>query len=290
MARPKRQRQDKPAANRLRVRRVREPTPVKRSTRTGVGMEVKMNRDYRQEQGYGLRPMNRHGNDPANFGAGSDRGWWDRTSDEVSSWLGDDEAERRRRMDERSGGGHLRREFTGRRSGMPARYSNMNAEGSYRDRNNWRDMRAGDVMTANVATVYADDLVTYAARAMGECDCGALPVVDRQGRMIGMITDRDIAIRLVGNRVDTVHARVEECMTDEAFACNVNSPLEDCMRTMSHHKIRRVPVVDDRNRVIGIISQADIAQHASENVGTGERRAVTDVVCAVSEPTASSYI
>ena len=145
-------------------------------------------------------------------------------------------------------------------------------------------------MTANVATVYADDLVTYAARVMGECDCGALPVVDNQRRMVGMITDRDIAIRLVGNRVDPIHARVEECMTDEAFACNVNSSLEDCMRTMSRHKIRRVPVVDERDRVIGIITQADIAQHAGDNSGMGERRAVTDVVCAVSEPTSSSYV
>jgi len=163
-------------------------------------------------------------------------------------------------------------------------------EGPYRDRRNWHDLRAGDIMTSNVATVYSDDLATYAARIMGDCDCGALQVIDRQGRMTGMITDRDIAVRLVGNRVDLMRARVDDCMTDEVFSCNVNSPLDECMRTMSRHKIRRVPVVDDQKRIVGIISQADIAQYAGDNSGTGERRAVTDVICAVSEPTSSSYV
>ena len=64
-------------------------------------------------------------------------------------------------------------------------------------RGDWRNMRAADVMTHNVMTVFADDLATFAARKMGECDCGAIPVVDSQGRMIGMITDRDIAVRAV---------------------------------------------------------------------------------------------
>jgi CBS-domain-containing membrane protein len=150
-------------------------------------------------------------------------------------------------------------------------------------------MRAADVMTRNVMTVFADDLATFAARKMGECDCGAIPVVDRQGRMIGMITDRDIAVRLVGNRMDTRHARVHDCMTDEVFACHVNSSLDECMRMMSQHQVRRIPVLDGRDRVVGIISQADLAQHAAENYGRGERRAVSDVVCAVSEPTDGSY-
>ena len=159
----------------------------------------------------------------------------------------------------------------------------------YSDRGDWQSMRASDVMTENVITVFADDLATFAARKMGECDCGAIPVVDRQGRMVGMITDRDIAIRIVGNRMDTRHARVHDCMTDEVFACHVNSSLDECMQTMSRHQVRRLPVLDDRDRVVGIISQADLAQHAAENFGRGERRAVSDVVCAISEPTEGSY-
>jgi CBS-domain-containing membrane protein len=156
-------------------------------------------------------------------------------------------------------------------------------------RNAWKNMRASDVMTQHVVTVYENDLVTYAARIMGECDCGAIPVVDGQGRMVGMITDRDIAVRLVGKRADIDHARVEDCMTDEVFACHVDSSIEECMRTMSDHQIRRLPVLDERDRVVGIISQADLAQHAGEHYGRGERRAFSDVMCAVSEPTSGSY-
>jgi CBS domain-containing protein len=153
----------------------------------------------------------------------------------------------------------------------------------------WRNMRAGDVMTQRVMTVYANDLVTYAARMMGDCDCGAIPVVDGRGRMVGMITDRDIAVRLVGKRGDIDRARVDDCMTDEVFACHISSSLEECMRTMSDHQIRRLPVLDDRDHVVGIISQADLAQHAVEHSGRGERRAFSDVMCAVSERTDSPY-
>jgi len=175
----------------------------------------------------------------------------------------------------------------GDRSAHRQQYSDR--QPGYSGRQDWRNMRAADVMTDSVITVFADDLATFAARKMGECDCGAIPVVDSQGRMIGMVTDRDIAIRLVGNRLDTRRARVDDCMTDEVFACHVNSSLDECMHTMSRHKVRRLPVLDDRDRVVGIISQADLAQYASEHSGRGQRRAVGDVVCAISEPTRGSY-
>lgn len=217
---------------------------------------------------------------------GEQRGWLDRTADEVTSWFGDERAEQRRRMDRSRGNFRDRDRHERDRDGRMGRRG-------FSDRGpNGRDMRhgmAGDLMTRGVATVHPDDLIEYAAQLMGECDCGAIPVVDRQGRMVGMVTDRDIAIRLVGNGVDTMRARVGDCMTDEVFACHVNDSLDDCMRMMKRHQIRRVPVVDGRDRVVGIISQADLAQHAEEFRGRGQRRAVSDVVCAVSEPTPGSY-
>jgi len=269
--------------------------------------EVRMrgNNRYSQDRDYEMRSRHRQERTPPNFESarsdygqrayggrlnseGLDRGWWDRTSDEVSSWFGDDDAERRRRMDERR---DRRQDHPQNRQNYRNRESfSERSSREYADRHNLRDMRAGDVMTPNVATVYQDDPVEHAARMMGECDCGAIPVVDWQNRMVGMITDRDIAIRLVGNGVDPMDARVGNCMTKEVFACHVNDRVYDCMRMMSRHKIRRVPVVDSHNRVIGIISQADIAQHAAENSGMGERRALSDVVCSVSEPTSSSYV
>jgi len=254
-------------------------------------------------------PRGRYGNDnPPNFGSarsdygtrayggrlnkeGLDRDWWDKTTDEVSSWLGNEEAERRRRMDARDNRIHERN--YGQKAGADYPLGFYPVEAAYFPSNlyeqDWHDLRAHEVMTRNVVTVHPNDAARYAAELMGECDCGAIPVVDWQHRLIGMITDRDITIRLVANGMNPMRARVGDCMTDKAFACHVNDSLENCMRVMSHHQVRRMPIVDDYNRVVGIISQADIAQHASVHKGTGERRAVSDVVCAVSEPSSSSY-
>lgn len=199
-----------------------------------------------------------------------DRDVLDRMSDEVSSWFGDREAARRRRYDEREqrrprrGNGASRHDA---RSGISAR----------------------EVMSRDVATVMPDDTVEQASRLMREYDCGALPVVGWGGRLLGMITDRDITVRLVARGEDTRRARVAECMTEEVFACHLSEDLDDCMRTMSRHQIRRLPIVDDDRRVVGILSQSDLARHAGENHGRGERRAVADVVCAVSEPSGSAY-
>jgi CBS domain-containing protein len=225
---------------------------------------------------------------------GMERGFWDRASDEVSSWFGDDDAERRRMMDERSDqsqnyGQNYGRNWQSRswRGGNAGDWSRSNRQ-NINDRD-FNDLRAGDVMTRNVATVHPDDSIQHAARMMADCDCGAIPVVDWQGRMMGMITDRDITVRMVATRADLSYARVSDCMTTKSFACHVSDSLDGCMRSMADHQIRRMPIVDDRNRVVGIISQADLAQHAMENRGRGERRRVGDVVGSISEPTEGSY-
>lgn len=259
-------------------------------------MRLEINDRRGQERG------GRYAESPPNFGSarsdygdrayggslnerGMDRDWWDKTADEVSSWFGDDEAERRRRLDARR---NAIREHNRRRlaygGGYPLGFSQA---GSYRE--DWHELRVGDVMTRDIASVHPVDNVQLAARLMGDYDCGAIPVVDRQNRPIGMITDRDIAIRAVANGLDPAYMPVGDLMTHEAFACHVNDSLVNCMRSMSRHRIRRMPIVDDRNRIVGIVSQSDLAQHASENAGLGERRAVSDVVCAVSEPSTSSY-
>jgi len=140
------------------------------------------------------------------------------------------------------------------------------------------EVRCHEIMTREVATVRPDSSISEAARIMREVDCGALPVVDRQGRIVGMITDRDIAIRIVARERDPRFSRVEECMTRDVIVCHAGDSLTDCMRQMSRHQVRRIPIIDDDDRVIGIISQADIARE------TDRQRELADVVCAVSEP------
>jgi CBS-domain-containing membrane protein len=81
------------------------------------------------------------------------------------------------------------------------------------------------------------------------------PVVDYGNRLIGMVTGRDLTVRSTGRGMDPRQARVDTCMTHGPFACHA----KDCMRQMSRHQVRRQPIINDQNQVIGIVSQADLA-------------------------------
>lgn len=228
-------------------------------------------RDYERGR-YAPHPSNRANRD-IGWGEGRDdgRGLVDRAGDEVRAWFGDEEARRRRRMDERWD-------------------EQQSREGRYaRARSDTDEVRAGDVMTRNVVTIHPNDTVERAARLMGECDCGALPVTDGNGRLVGMVTDRDIAVRIAGRGIDSRRARVGDCMTNETFACHANDSIEDCMHEMARHQVRRIPIVYDNNRLAGIVSQADLARHAGSYQGRGERRAMADMLSAVSEPSREPY-
>jgi CBS domain-containing protein len=219
--------------------------------------------EWQQRQNPGYSPgYNRGYNRSPDERERDERGFLERAGDEVRSWFGDEEAERRRMRDERSD-----RRFN-----------------STRASERGGDVRARDLMTRSVQTIHPWDSVEHAARLMGECDCGSLPVVNENGRLIGMVTDRDIALRVVARGRDVRRAQVEDCMSEDVVACHEYDSIEGCMRQMSRHQIRRLPIVDDRNRVIGIVSQGDLAWHAGTHPGWGERRAVADVLCAVSEP------
>ncbi len=198
-----------------------------------------------------------------------ERGFFERAGDEVRAWFGDEHAGMRRKIDDRIEDKRAREEA----------YS--------RSKNGFDEAQIGDLMTRNVITVFSDDTLQRAARLMAEGDCGVLPVVNRDGRLVGMITDRDIVMRMAGKDLNPRTARVDECMSDDVIACHANDSILDCMRTMSHHKIRRIPIVYDRDRVIGIISQGDLARYAGASPGQGERRAVAEMLCSVSEPTYS---
>jgi CBS domain-containing protein len=233
------------------------------STRSDYG-RYDYNEGYtRPERGWGRGYLSGRGRE--------DRGFFERAGDEVRSWFGDEEAERRRRRDEFE---------TERRYRQGAYWSPPRSE---------RDLRAGDVMSRNVVTVFPDDPVERAAQLMRNCDCGALPVIDINGRLIGWLTDRDITVRLVARGMDTHGGIVADCMTDEAFYCHANDRLEDCMRQMSRHQVRRMPIVNDEGQIIGIISQGDLARYAEAYRGRGERRRFADMISEISQPSSASY-
>jgi CBS domain-containing protein len=98
------------------------------------------------------------------------------------------------------------------------------------------------------------------------------------------VTDRDIVIRIVARGRDVRNAIVADCMSERVFACYAEESVPECMGQMARHRVRRMPIVDARGRLVGIVSQGDLARHASHRSLDHERDAMIDVVGAVSEP------
>jgi CBS domain-containing protein len=155
---------------------------------------------------------------------------------------------------------------------------------SQRERSHLDEIRVGDLMTRRVTSAHPTTSVASAVRLMDEFDCGALPIVGDNGVLMGMVTDRDIAIRIIGRGRDARGAIVADCMTEHVVACYPHESVAECMRQMARRQVRRMPIVDDRGRLVGIVSQADLARHAARHAASEERRALTEVVGAVSEP------
>jgi CBS domain-containing protein len=118
-------------------------------------------------------------------------------------------------------------------------------------------MKVSDVMTHDVRIATPHQTVREVAMLMAELDVGVLPVSDND-RLIGMITDRDIAIRAVGagHGPETL---VRDVMTEAVKYCFADQPLEAVSRNMGHAQVRRLPVVDRQKRLVGIVSLSDIA-------------------------------
>jgi CBS domain-containing protein len=135
-----------------------------------------------------------------------------------------------------------------------------------------------DLMTAPVVTVRPEESVENAARLMSELDCGALPVVDSSGRLIGIIACSDITTRLIARGITVQYAQVSDCMTHQAFACSVDTSIEDCIHAMSWHQVKRMPIVDIDHRVIGVLSMSDVTSYVSEHSDEGRHIAFAEAL------------
>jgi len=118
--------------------------------------------------------------------------------------------------------------------------------------------RARDVMTPNPQCVGEKDSIIDAARIMQSADTGAVPVVDGK-KIIGMITDRDIVVRLVAAGKDPQKSRVDEAMTKSIRKVDEDAPVNEVVELMASAQIRRVPVVNKNQEIVGIVSLADLA-------------------------------
>jgi len=118
--------------------------------------------------------------------------------------------------------------------------------------------RVREVMTPNPQCVTEKDSIMDAARIMQSADTGAVPVVDGK-KIVGMITDRDIVVRLIAEGKDTQNAHVGEAMTKSVRKVDEDSPINEVVELMSKAQIRRVPVVNRNDEIVGIVSLADLA-------------------------------
>jgi CBS domain-containing protein len=123
-----------------------------------------------------------------------------------------------------------------------------------------------EVMTENPVCCLPNDLVSASARVMRREDVDAVPVIndEQQKQLIGIVTDRDLAIKVVAEARDPNHTLVQDVMTSTIVVCRECEDLSSAIKAMEEHQIRRVPVIDDDGRVVGIISQADLATRLHE--------------------------
>lgn len=148
-------------------------------------------------------------------------------------------------------------------------------------------MRARDIMTRDPSCLRRDDTARIAAQVMRDKDCGVVPIVDEARHVIGIVTDRDLAIRTiaVGKGPDT---RLSEVMTTTVHCCTADDDLRDVERKMAELQVRRICIVDAGGRCMGIISQADIARAAHDNAVSEQEVAL--VVGQISEPSQRSRV
>lgn len=123
---------------------------------------------------------------------------------------------------------------------------------------------ARDMMTPEVYTVGALDTLDSAARQMRDADVGALPVVDVEGRLVGIITDRDIVVRGVAEDRDPKIYTAGELANTSPVTVSVDDSAEDVLMVMKEHQIRRVPVVEG-DEMVGFLAQADVARTMEES-------------------------
>ena len=127
-------------------------------------------------------------------------------------------------------------------------------------------MRVGDLMTANVRCCTPDTPLQDVAAMMVENDCGMIPVVDdfTQGRVMGVVTDRDMVVRLVAEGKNPLEWTAADAMSRDIVTCSPQTSIDDCCNLMEERQVRRIPVVDERGRIVGVVAQADVARLASE--------------------------
>jgi CBS domain-containing protein len=124
-------------------------------------------------------------------------------------------------------------------------------------------MRIQDAMTSNPRGVETSTPVVEAARLMKSEDVGSLPVLDGE-RLVGMVTDRDIVLRVVAEGKDAESTTAGEIASTDLVTVDPQQELDEALRLMAQHQVRRLPVVEEDGRLVGILAQADVAKEGKD--------------------------
>src|SRR3954452_20474809 len=124
---------------------------------------------------------------------------------------------------------------------------------------------AGDIMHRGAQWIPAHETLDRAAQQMRELDVGALPIADENERLCGILTDRDIVVGCVAQGKDPSRTTAGELAKGTPRWIPADADVSDVLREMEQNKIRRLPVIDKNKRLVGIISEADLAHHLSDD-------------------------
>jgi len=132
--------------------------------------------------------------------------------------------------------------------------------------------KCSDVMTKDLVYGSPTDTVADVAHLMKKEDIGPVLIVDKKDgkRLVGIVTDRDLAIKVVGEGRDPKKTKVADVMTEKVITCRAEDDVQNAMKAMAQYQLRRIPVVDQAGMLVGIISQADVATRVDEPKRTAE--------------------
>ena len=126
--------------------------------------------------------------------------------------------------------------------------------------------KCNEVMTKNPVCCLPTDLVSKAAELMKSKDIGPVPIIENEQtrKLVGIVTDRDLALKIVAEGRDPKSTKAEAVMTREIVTCLAEDDLQNALDAMSGHKLRRIPVIDKNDGIVGIIAQADVATRVDQ--------------------------
>ncbi len=132
-------------------------------------------------------------------------------------------------------------------------------------------MDVREIMSKEVKSTRPDSTLASVANAMWSGNIGSLPVVDSQGRAVGIVTDRDISMSSFLNHKSLWELRVQDVIHGQRlWSCHPEDPVESALGLMKEHEVRRLPVIDQKGRLVGILSLGDLVSSASP--GTGRKK------------------